>query len=187
MEDEVRHILRNAVKESGRRLPRSAPALRRCLLACPSICRSFATRRRGRLNSNLDHPRHQRSLGAHAESSGSICRTVAERQPAESVWITSITLFEASLGLALPAFEQLLVEDLEERVLDFDRFSSRRRSRPRRRKATKGPNHRHARHSDRGHCHRPTCGARNEKRHTLCGPHCRGRESVGRQAVNPSE
>ena len=55
-----------------------------------------------------------------------------DRQPAESVWITSITLFEARLGLALLpggrrrrvlelAFEQLLVEDLEERVLDFDR------------------------------------------------------------------
>ena len=55
-----------------------------------------------------------------------------DRQPAESVWITSITLFEARLGLALLpngrrrkalelAFEQLLAEDLEERILDFDR------------------------------------------------------------------
>jgi predicted nucleic acid-binding protein len=54
-----------------------------------------------------------------------------DRQPAESVWITSITLFEARLGLALLpsgrrrqalelAFEKLLAEDLEERVLDFD-------------------------------------------------------------------
>ncbi len=52
-------------------------------------------------------------------------------QPAESVWITSITLFEARLGLALlpkggrrqdleSAFERLLAEDLEGRVLDFD-------------------------------------------------------------------
>ena len=40
-----------------------------------------------------------------------------DRQPAESVWITSITLFEARLGLALA---QLLEEDLEHRVLDFD-------------------------------------------------------------------
>ncbi len=58
-----------------------------------------------------------------------------DRQPAESVWITSITLFEARLGLALLpkgrrrkalelAFEQLLVEDLEERVLDFDRSAA---------------------------------------------------------------
>ena len=50
-----------------------------------------------------------------------------DQQPAESVWITSITLFEARLGLALLAngrrrqalelaFEQLLAEDLEERV-----------------------------------------------------------------------
>lgn len=54
-----------------------------------------------------------------------------DRQPAESVWITSITLFEARLGLALlpkgrprqtleAAFARLLAEDLENRVLDFD-------------------------------------------------------------------
>ena len=54
-----------------------------------------------------------------------------DRQPAESVWITSITLFETRLGLALlpagrrrqalqAAFERLLEEDLENRVLDFD-------------------------------------------------------------------
>ena len=54
-----------------------------------------------------------------------------DRQPAESVWITSITLFEAHLGLALlpsgrrrrtleAAFARLLQEDLENRVLDFD-------------------------------------------------------------------
>lgn len=54
-----------------------------------------------------------------------------DRQPAESVWITSITLFEARLGLALlpkgkrqralqSAFERLLAEDLENRILDFD-------------------------------------------------------------------
>jgi len=54
-----------------------------------------------------------------------------DRQPAESVWITSITLFEARLGLALlpkgrrqqtleAAFARLLEDDLENRVLDFD-------------------------------------------------------------------
>lgn len=54
-----------------------------------------------------------------------------DRQPAESVWITSITLFETRLGLALLprgrrrqslalAFDRLLEEDLENRVLDFD-------------------------------------------------------------------
>ena len=54
-----------------------------------------------------------------------------DRQPAESVWITSITVFETRLGLAvLPqgrrkraleaAFQQLLEDDLENRVLDFD-------------------------------------------------------------------
>lgn len=56
-------------------------------------------------------------------------------QPAESVWITSITLFEARLGLALlpngrrrkaleAAFARLLDEDLENRVLDFDRAAA---------------------------------------------------------------
>jgi len=54
-----------------------------------------------------------------------------DHQPAESIWITSITLFETRLGLALLprgrrrqllelAFDRLLAEDLENRVLDFD-------------------------------------------------------------------
>ncbi|MBI1731835.1 MAG: type II toxin-antitoxin system VapC family toxin [Gammaproteobacteria bacterium] len=54
-----------------------------------------------------------------------------DRQPAVSIWITSITLFEARLGLALlprgrrrksleAAFVRVLEEDLENRVLDFD-------------------------------------------------------------------
>ncbi len=54
-----------------------------------------------------------------------------DRQPAESIWITSVTLFEALMGLALlpagrrrrtleAAFASLLKEDLENRVLDFD-------------------------------------------------------------------
>ena len=52
-------------------------------------------------------------------------------QAAESIWITSITLFETRLGLALlpksrrrqaleAAFARTLSEDLENRVLDFD-------------------------------------------------------------------
>ena len=54
-----------------------------------------------------------------------------DQQQADSVWITSVTLFEARFGLAvLPkgkrrqsletAFARLLVEDLEDRVLAFD-------------------------------------------------------------------
>jgi predicted nucleic acid-binding protein len=54
-----------------------------------------------------------------------------DRQPAESIWITSVTLFEARFGLALlpsgrrrqrleSAFARLLQQDLENRVLDFD-------------------------------------------------------------------
>jgi hypothetical protein len=52
-------------------------------------------------------------------------------QPADSIWISSVTLFEARLGLALlpsgrrrqaleSAFARLLEEDLQNRVLDFD-------------------------------------------------------------------
>jgi len=66
----------------------------------------------------------------HKEPEASVVAWV-DRQPAESVWITSITLFETRLGLALlpagrrrqtlqAAFAQLLEEDLENRVLDFD-------------------------------------------------------------------
>lgn len=54
-----------------------------------------------------------------------------DRQPPESIWITSITEFESRYGLALlpdgrrrkaleSAFERLLKEDLESRVLPFD-------------------------------------------------------------------
>ncbi len=54
-----------------------------------------------------------------------------DNQPAESIWINSITLFEARYGLALLApsrrkkallerFEQLLREDLQNRVAVFD-------------------------------------------------------------------
>lgn len=52
-------------------------------------------------------------------------------QPAESIWLTSITIFETRFGLALlpkgrrrdsleDAFSRLLSEDLDQRVLDFD-------------------------------------------------------------------
>src|SRR5436190_12301992 len=54
-----------------------------------------------------------------------------DRQPVESLWITSITLFEAKVSLALlpdgrrqraleAAFAELLDQDLEHRVLNFD-------------------------------------------------------------------
>jgi predicted nucleic acid-binding protein len=54
-----------------------------------------------------------------------------DRQPFESIWITSITLFEAHLGLRLlprgarqraleATFARVLEEDLEGRILDFD-------------------------------------------------------------------
>lgn len=54
-----------------------------------------------------------------------------DRQPADSIWITSVTVFEARFGLALlpqgrrrlgleRAFERVVEEDLANRVLDFD-------------------------------------------------------------------
>jgi predicted nucleic acid-binding protein len=56
-------------------------------------------------------------------------------QAAESIWITSITLFEGRLGLALlpkgkrrtsleAAFDKLLDEDLDGRILDFDQAAA---------------------------------------------------------------
>jgi predicted nucleic acid-binding protein len=58
-------------------------------------------------------------------------------QAAQSVWITSITLFEIRLGLALlpagrrrksleAACDRLLEEDLENRVLPFDNMAAAR-------------------------------------------------------------
>jgi predicted nucleic acid-binding protein len=58
-----------------------------------------------------------------------------DRQPAESIWITSVTLFEAHLGIALlpdgkrrsaleSAFARVLEQDLQNRVLDFDRAAA---------------------------------------------------------------
>lgn len=57
--------------------------------------------------------------------------TWMDAQPQDSIWITSVTLFEAKLGLeCLPkgkrrqmlelSFSQLLEEDLDHRVLEFD-------------------------------------------------------------------
>jgi predicted nucleic acid-binding protein len=57
-------------------------------------------------------------------------------QVAESIWITSITLFEARFGLALlpegthrrqltALFDELLIADLENRVLPFDQPAAR--------------------------------------------------------------
>lgn len=54
-----------------------------------------------------------------------------DRQPPESVWTTSITVFESRLGLALlpegrrrhcleAALDRLLNEDLDNRILSFD-------------------------------------------------------------------
>jgi len=58
-----------------------------------------------------------------------------DRQPADSVWLSSITVFEARFGLALlpkgrrrsgleRVFDRVLTEDLANRVLDFDSMSA---------------------------------------------------------------
>ena len=58
-----------------------------------------------------------------------------DRQPADSVWLTSITVFEARFGLALlpkgrrrtgleRAFDRVLTEDLSGRVLTFDEMAA---------------------------------------------------------------
>jgi predicted nucleic acid-binding protein len=54
-----------------------------------------------------------------------------DHQPSDSVWLTSVTVFETRFGLALlpkgrrrtaleRAFERVLADDLSNRVLDFD-------------------------------------------------------------------
>ena len=58
-----------------------------------------------------------------------------DRQPADSVWLTSITVFEARFGLALlpkgrrrsgleRAFDRVLTEDLSSRVLALDEMAA---------------------------------------------------------------
>jgi predicted nucleic acid-binding protein len=58
-----------------------------------------------------------------------------DRQPADSVWLTSITVFEARFGLALlpkerrrngleRAFDRALTEDLSSRVLTLDEMAA---------------------------------------------------------------
>jgi len=58
-----------------------------------------------------------------------------DRQPSDSIWITSVTLFEARFGLALlpqgkrrlaleAALGKVVEEDLASRVLDFDSIAA---------------------------------------------------------------
>lgn len=58
-----------------------------------------------------------------------------DRQPADAIWLTSITVFEASFGIGLlprgrrreslaAAFERFLVGELGGRVLDLDRTAA---------------------------------------------------------------
>ena len=64
-----------------------------------------------------------------------------DHQPADSIWLTSISVFEARFGLALlpkgkrrtaleRAFEQLLTEDLAGRVLTLDETAAVTELRP---------------------------------------------------------
>jgi predicted nucleic acid-binding protein len=58
-----------------------------------------------------------------------------DRQPADSIWVTSITVFEARFGLSLltkgrrrssleRAFNRVLIEDLASRVLNLDEMAA---------------------------------------------------------------
>lgn len=58
-----------------------------------------------------------------------------DRQPADSIWVTSITVFEARFGLALlpkgkrrssleQTFDRMLTEDLSSRVLTLDEVAA---------------------------------------------------------------
>jgi predicted nucleic acid-binding protein len=58
-----------------------------------------------------------------------------DRQPADSIWVTSITVFEARFGLSLlpkgrrrssleRAFDRVLTEDLASRVLNLDEMAA---------------------------------------------------------------
>jgi predicted nucleic acid-binding protein len=58
-----------------------------------------------------------------------------DRQPADSIWVTSITVFEARFGLALlpngkrrrsleRAFDRVLTEDFSSRVLSLDEMAA---------------------------------------------------------------
>jgi predicted nucleic acid-binding protein len=73
-----------------------------------------------------------------------------DAQAAESIWITSITVFEAGLGLALlpkgkrrqaleSALDDLMVEDFEGRVLDFDQPAAEAAARLAARRQRRGP------------------------------------------------
>ena len=103
-----------------------------------------------------------------------------DRQPADSVWITSITLFEARFGLALlrlgrrrqtleAAFASLLKEDLENRVLDFDSAAATEAASlaAMRRKTGRPVDMRDT--TNCGHCTGAACGSRYPKRSALFG------------------
>ena len=134
MEDEVRHILRNAAKEERRacteaRIAHGREVLRRRVVSGPpGIARPAGAAGRLRLVIILDT--NVLSALMRIAPDPSVVAWL-DRQPAESVWITSITVCEARLGLALlpqgrrrrvleAAFTRLLEDDLENRVLDFD-------------------------------------------------------------------
>jgi toxin FitB len=62
--------------------------------------------------------------------------TWLDRQAAESIWTTSITVFEIRFGIEMPLpgrrrkrledlFEQSLVEDFQDRILPFDQHAAR--------------------------------------------------------------
>lgn len=136
MEEEARQILRNAVKDEVEPALRIGSRLAARIAEVgldeelPDVLGRYPQR------SSRDHPRHPCLVGSHAPrlrtGSGGVARPPAER----ILWVTSITACESRFGLALlppgrgrealqESFQRLLADDLEHRVLPFDREAAR--------------------------------------------------------------
>jgi toxin FitB len=134
MEAEVRQILRDAVKEEA---VRAGPGLGSRIAAKFARGARRAVARVARASATAGQVRHIVILDTNVLSASMrsdpdppVLNWLNPQAP-QSVWITSITLFESSLGMALlpagrrrkaleSAFDRLLEEDLENRVLAFD-------------------------------------------------------------------
>jgi predicted nucleic acid-binding protein len=85
--------------------------------------------------STIDHSRYQCFVGGDASVPDQTVVSWLNRQPSESIWTTSVTVFEIEMGIALlatgnrrrqleRAFARILAEDFESRVLSFDQTSA---------------------------------------------------------------
>ena len=138
MEDEVRHILRTAVREhpgSVQKLgTRIAQRFKRVGLGrdLPELRGVAAKAAAFRFVIILDTNVLSALMRTNPDA---VVVAWLDRQPADSVWLTSITVFEARFGLALlpksrrrsgleRALDRVLTEDLSNRVIDFDSIAA---------------------------------------------------------------